>query len=150
MAAVDAAMTLRLETAAVTVEVNTALIPVEPVDLADVVRVPITAPKTPVELYPTPVAALLQRTHQRLTDGGWCTGALKDEQGARCLLGAIRKEAGGNQRLEADGLDVLMDAIRRKFPGAQSVPSFNDHWTDARMPLRLLQQAADLADARGL
>ncbi|MGP3637137.1 DUF6197 family protein [Streptomyces sp. 24-1644] len=148
---VNMAMTMRLDEAAVTYEVNTAHIDTEPVDLADVLTLPLTPtlqpPPTP---YPTPVAALLQRAHHRLLTGGWCTGALVDAEGARCLYGAIHIEARGDQSLESRGLEVLMDAIRRKFTDVDSVPSFNDGFANGRIPLRMLDQAAGLADSRGL
>ncbi|MFJ8469651.1 DUF6197 family protein [Streptomyces swartbergensis] len=151
LALVNAAMTARLDEAAVAYEVNTAHIPTEPVDLVDVVTVPLTPTlQPPPESYPTPVAALLQRAHHRLLTGGWCSGALVDEDGARCMLGAIRAEARGDRGLEASAASVLLDAIRRKFGDVDSVPSFNDAHGSARVPLRMVDQAASLADARGL
>ncbi|MFH9677431.1 hypothetical protein ACH4L5_34910 [Streptomyces sp. NPDC017405] len=148
---VNAAMTARLDEAAVAYEVNTAHIPTEPVDLADIVTVPLTPTlPPPPQPYPTPVAALLQRAHHRLLTGGWCSGALVDEDGARCMLGAIRAEARGDSRLEADAVSVLLDAIRRTFGDVDSVPSFNDAHGSARVPLRMVDQAAGLAEARGL
>jgi hypothetical protein len=150
MAAVDAAMTIRLETASLANDINTAHIATDPLDLADVIRGPVDVPRTPVDLYPTPVAALLQRAHQRLIDDDWCSGALVNEQGARCLMGAIRIESGGSRSEESEGLDVLMDAIRQQFPDAESVPSFNDAWGNGRVPIRLLQQAANRADVLGI
>ncbi|MGI5359977.1 DUF6197 family protein [Streptomyces sp. CA-252508] len=145
-------MTARLNEAAVAHAVNTAHIPIEPVDLADVVTVPLTPTLQPLPaFYPTPVAALLQRAHHRLFTGGWCSGALVDEDGARCMLGAIRAEAGGDSGLESDAASVLLDAIRRKFgEHVDSVPSFNDAHGSGRVPMRMLDQAAGLADARGL
>ncbi|MEU8892940.1 hypothetical protein [Streptomyces sp. NPDC048442] len=151
MAFINTAMTFRLEEAAVAYEVNTAHIDIEPVDLADVVTLPLTPTLQPPTPYPTPVAAVLQRAHHRLLTGGWCSGALVDEEGARCMLGAIRIEARGNSGVEADAAVVVLDAIRRQFGGhVDSVPGFNDSWADGRHPLRMLDQAADLADARGL
>ncbi|MFE1383445.1 hypothetical protein ACFW6S_31300 [Streptomyces sp. NPDC058740] len=148
---VNMEMTARLNEAAVAHAVNTAHIPIEPLDLADVVTVPLTPTLQPPASYPTPVAALLQRAHHRLLTGGWCSGALVDEDGARCLIGAIRAEAGGDSGLEADAASVLLDAIRRKFgEHVVSVPSFNDAHGTGRVPMRVLDQAAGLADARGL
>ncbi len=67
------------------------------------------------------------------------------------MLGAIRIEARGDSGLEADAASVLLDAIRRKFgDDVDSVPSFNDAHGSARTPLRMVDQAAGLADARGL
>ncbi|MFD5516338.1 hypothetical protein [Streptomyces sp. NPDC127066] len=152
LALVNTQMTARLDEAAVAYEVNTAHIPIEPVDLADVVTGPIDTGPVPLpELYPTPVAALLQRAHQRLLTGGWCSGVLVDEDGARCMLGAIRIEAGGDSRLEADAAGVLLDAIRRQFGNdVDSVPSFNDAHGTSRVPLCMVDQAASLADTSGL
>ncbi|MCL3998168.1 DUF6197 family protein [Streptomyces lavenduligriseus] len=149
---VNAAMTARLDEAAVAYEVNTAHIPTDPFDPADVVTGPVdTGPAPLPELYPTPVAALLQRAHHRLVIGGWCSGVLVDEDGARCMLGAIRAEASGDSTLEASAVAVLLDAIRRQFgDDVDSVPSFNDAFATGRTPLRLVDQAAHLADARGL
>ncbi|MFJ7069755.1 hypothetical protein [Streptomyces sp. NPDC101115] len=149
---VNAEMTARLDEAAVAYEVNTAHISTPPVDLADVVTVPLTPTlQPPPEPYPTPVAALLQRAHHRLLTSGWCSGALVDEDGARCMLGAIRAEAGCDSGLEADAASILLDAIRRTFgEHVDSVPSFNDAHGTSRIPMRMLDQAAGLADARGL
>ncbi|MFJ3099085.1 hypothetical protein ACIPK2_38095 [Streptomyces hydrogenans] len=67
------------------------------------------------------------------------------------MLGAIRLEAGGDSGLEADAASVLLDAIRRKFgEHVDSVPSFNDAHGSGLIPMRMLDQAAGLADARGL
>ncbi|MFJ3481566.1 DUF6197 family protein [Streptomyces microflavus] len=150
LAAIDAAMTIRLEEAAVAHEVRTAHISTDPIDLGNVLTVPLTPTLQPPTPYPTPVAALLQRAHHRLLTGGWCAGALVEEDGARCLYGAIRTEARGDRSLEGQGLQVLMDAIRRKFSDADSVPSFNDSFASSRIPLRMLDQAAGLAGTRGL
>ncbi|MFK0231086.1 hypothetical protein ACIQUL_35575 [Streptomyces sp. NPDC090303] len=149
---INAAMSVRLDEAKVAYEVNTAHIETEPVDLADVVTVPLTPTlQPPPQSYPTPVAALLQRAHHRLLTGGWCKDVLVDEDGARCMLGAIRAEARGDSGLESDAAAVLLDAIRRKFgDDVDSVPSFNDAHGSARTPLRMVDQAAGLADARGL
>ncbi|MCQ9132879.1 DUF6197 family protein [Streptomyces hilarionis] len=152
LAFISAAMTVRLDEAKVAYEVNTAHIDTEPVDLADVVTVPLTPTlQPPPQSSPTPVAALLQRAHHRLLTGGWCKDVLVDEDGARCMLGAIRIEARGDSGLEADAASVLLDAIRRKFGDhVDSVPAFNDAHGSARTPLRMVDQAASLADARGL
>lgn len=148
---VTAAMTARLDEAAVAYEVNTAHIPTNLLDLEDIVTVPLPpTPQPPPDSYPTPVAALLQRAHHRLLTSGWCTGALTHEDGAHCMLGAIRAEARGDSGLEASAASVLLDAIRRKFTGVDSVPSFNDAHATGRIPLRMVDQAAGLADARGM
>ncbi|MGW4506878.1 DUF6197 family protein [Streptomyces sp. NPDC004436] len=152
LAFINTAMTVRLDEAKVAYEVNTAHIPTEPLDLAGIITGPLdTGPAPLPEPYPTPVAALLQRAHHRLLTGGWCSGALVDEDGAHCMLGAIRIEARGDSGLEADAATVLLDSIRRTFGDhVDSVPSFNDAHGSARVPLRMVDQAAHLADTRGL
>jgi len=152
LASVEAAMTVRLDEAAVAHEVRTAYIDTKPVDLADVITVPLTPTLQPLprQLPATPVAALLERARARMEADGWCAGALTDESGAVCLLGAIRKEASGDRGLEADAASVVLDVIRRRFGDhIDSVPTFNDAHGTSRIPLRMLDQAASLADARG-
>ncbi|MFJ1774972.1 hypothetical protein ACN6LF_006099 [[Kitasatospora] papulosa] len=149
LAAVEAAMTVALDEAAVAYEVRTAHIPTTPVDLADVVTLPLTPTLQPSSPYASPVAALLHRAQQRLPTDGWCAGSQVREDGARCLYGAIRVEAAGDRSLEARGLEVLMDAIRSQFSDADSVPVFNDSWTNGRVPMQMLGQAAALANSRG-
>ncbi|MDL5198682.1 hypothetical protein [Streptomyces sp. ALI-76-A] len=152
LAAVEAAMTVRLEEAAVAHEVRTAHIDTTPVDLADVVTVPLTpAPQAPPQTYTTPVAALLERAQHRMETGGWCAGASVDENGAVCLVGAIRAQTGGDRALEADAASVLLDAIRRRFGDhIDSVPEFNDRFGSGHTPARMLGEAASMADAKGL
>ncbi|MHB6912808.1 DUF6197 family protein [Streptomyces sp. DB-54] len=148
---IDAAMTVRLDEAVIEYQVNTAHIDTEPIDLADVITAPAPAPTPLPDLYPTPVAALLQRAHHRLLTDGWCTNVLVDRSGARCLLGALHIEAGGDHRLEHDAVTVLLDAIRRQFgDDIDSVPILNDAFGTGRVPIRTVAQAASLADARGL
>jgi hypothetical protein len=150
LAAMAARMDTRLKLAGLAVDVNTAVrVPdTKPVDLADAIRVPDQVPHPPADLYPTKVAAVLQRAHRRLERDGWCAGATVDEDGRRCLYGALRAEAASPTELDT-ALAVLLETIRRHY-AAQSVPDFNDRWTSPRTPLRVLEQAADLAHARGL
>ncbi|MEY9997754.1 hypothetical protein ABIE67_009873 [Streptomyces sp. V4I8] len=153
LAAVEAAMTVKLDEAAVAHEVRTAYLHTTPVDLTEVVRVPLTPTSTaaPPQTCTTPVAALLERARHRLETDGWCAGAMTDETGAVCMLGAIRKEAGGNRSLETDAASLVLDAIRRRFGDeADSVPAFNDAHGSGRMPARMLGEAASIADAKGL
>ncbi|MEU2468264.1 hypothetical protein ABZ580_29160 [Streptomyces sp. NPDC012486] len=150
---VETAMTVRLDEANAAYEVNTAHIPTTPVDLDDLLTLPLTPTLQPPAPHSTPVAALLQRAHHRLLTDGWCAGSFKDANGALCLFGAIRYEAHRNPRLEMNAISVLMDTIRSQFGDRfESVPAFNDSFSagDARIPLRILGQAADLADARSV
>ncbi|MYW08587.1 hypothetical protein GT034_09560 [Streptomyces sp. SID2563] len=153
MAFINTAMTARLNEAAVAYEVNTAHIPVEPIDLADIVALPLTPTLQPPPPHPTPVAALLQRAHHRLLTGGWCAGTFENADGALCLFGAVRTEARFDLRLEMAAMAVLLEAIRRQFGDRfQSAVAFNDahKGSDGRVPIRLLGQAADLAHARSI
>ncbi|MFF8918393.1 hypothetical protein ACF08M_35105 [Streptomyces sp. NPDC015032] len=153
LAFTNTAMTLRLEEAAVAHEVNTAHIPTTPVDLNNLISLPLTPTLQPPAPSPTPVTALLQRAHQRILTNGWCAGTFQNEDGALCLFGAVRTEANHDLRLEMNAMAVLLDAIRNQFGDRfESVPSFNDSFrgTDGHVPVRMLGQAADLAGARGI
>ncbi|MER6280653.1 hypothetical protein ABT202_30885 [Streptomyces sp900105245] len=150
LAASEADMTLRLEAAAIAHEVNTAHLAPGPVDPADIITVP-DAPAPPPPTYTTPVAALLERAHHRMQTAGWCAGALTDDEGRVCMLGAIRAEASGDRDLEADATAVVLDSIRRRFgDDVPSVPAFNDAHGSARTPTLMLGKAARLADTRCL
>lgn len=156
LAATEAAMTLRLEEAAVAHEVRTAHITTDPINLADVITVPDALPRLPATAphpYRTRAAAVLARAQHRMETQGWCAGALTDASGATCMMGAIRAEAGGDRSLEADALDLLRETLARRFgtdPGDISVPDVNDRQRNGRLPARMLGEAAGLADARGL
>ncbi|HET6636470.1 MAG TPA: hypothetical protein VFH77_15730, partial [Streptomyces sp.] len=85
LAAADAAMTVRLEHAALAHAVNTAHLP------------EVDVPHLPVETAPaggdTPVAALLRRARARILRDGWCRDAARTDGGAMCLAEVIRAEA---------------------------------------------------------
>ncbi|UXY40512.1 DUF6197 family protein [Streptomyces albidocamelliae] len=151
LAAREADMTLRLEAAAIAHEVNTAHLALDPVDLADIIIVPDAPAPPPPAAYTTPVAALLERAQHRMRSAGWCAGALTDDEGRVCILGAIRAEAGGDRALEADATTVVLDSIRRRFGDhVPSVPAFNDAHGSGRTPILMVGEAARLADARCL
>jgi hypothetical protein len=120
------------------------------VNLDDIIRAPghINPPPTPCP-YTTPVAVTLHNARIRLETAGWCAGALRDQDGARCLIGAIQAAAptGG---VADDACRVLLDAIQRDFPGAESIPAWNDSRHGPRQPLLYLDRAATLAHARSL
>jgi hypothetical protein len=150
----DARMALRLAEmderctlAVLAVDVNSAHIAAP--ELPQVTAPPPLTPTAAPCPYPTPVAATLHRARLRLEAGGWCTGQLRDEQGAACLIGAIRIEA-PNRGAADDACVILLEAIRRDFPTADTVPSWNDNQRDPRLPARYLDRAAELAHNRGL
>ncbi|RKN36682.1 DUF6197 family protein [Streptomyces hoynatensis] len=156
LALTDAAMTLWLEETLLRAGIDaahaeTALSPADFSTEALTAYAARTRPARPLpDLYPTPVAAVLQRAARRLETDGWCRGATRDATGARCLYGALRAEA-RDRRQETAALDVLLEAIRRDVdPDAASVPAANDACISGpREAVRLLEAAAILADARG-
>ncbi|MFE1576257.1 DUF6197 family protein [Streptomyces fradiae] len=149
MAAVEAEMTVRLQLAGLAMDVDTAHRSA-PLDLAGVITGPVELPEPEEDPYGTPAAATLQRAARRLRTGGWCQGRTVDADGARCLYGAVHAEA-PSSGAEGDALAVLMDAIRRRFPGTDTIPEANDHrLTGWQAAVRILGEAAALADARGL
>lgn len=137
---------LALAALAVDARINT-----EPLNLADVIRRPVDTPATPVrQPYRTPMATLYHRAHTRLLHDGWCASRLRDEQGAACLIGAIRAEAGSRGEAD-DACARLLDIIRDEFdPSAETIASWNDRQRDGHMPARILGYAASRADARGI
>jgi hypothetical protein len=140
---------LALTALAVDARINT-----PPLNLADVIRLPEAAPQplAPTAApcpYTTPIASLLHRARTRLETSGWCTGALRDDQGARCLIGAIRAEASTGGAAD-DACVLLLETIRRDFRDVETIPSWNDARRDLRLPLLYLDKAAALAHARTL
>jgi hypothetical protein len=147
LAMVGAVMDERCNLAVLAVDVNSAHI-VTP-ELSQVTGplplVPTMAPNP----YSTPIAATLHRARLQLDADGWCTGQLRDEQGAACLIGVIRSEASSRSTAD-DACVLLLEAIRRDFPTAETVPSWNDNQRDPRIPARYLERAAELAHNRNL
>lgn len=145
-------MDARLNAAGVRFDVNTAHLATDPMaTIADVVPLTPTLAPNP---YSTPLAALLHRARTYIDTYGLHQGHLRDENGpaygvARCLIGAIRIEA-DNQHQADDACALLLEAIQRDFPDAESVPSWNDSRTSPAPVLVALNRAADLAHARGI
>ncbi|CAL9664859.1 hypothetical protein SUDANB1_07159 [Streptomyces sp. enrichment culture] len=148
LALAGALMDERLAHANIAFEVDTVHIPAaDPIPA--VVAPPIVTPGPAPCPYSTPLATTLHRARIRLENGGWCTGQLRDEQGAACLIGAIRAEA--DSRGQADDVcTLLLEAIRRDFTDAETIPSWNDAQRGPRPALLYLDRAAALANARGL
>lgn len=133
----------RLALAALAVD---ARIDTQPLDLADIIRVPMDTEPEPCP-YSTPIAATLHHAGERLRRG-WCTGTQRNPHGAVCLVGAIRAVAPSRHTAD-DACVLLLEVIRRTFQ-AETIPSWNDQQTSPERPLRMLEQAAILAGARGL
>lgn len=152
LALTEAAMTLRLETAAVAHEVNTAHIPTEHVDIT-----PPRGNNSPAPArQPGPIARVLTAAISVLDTRGWApTGpTCRTSDGRLCLLGAIRVAAGNSPDETGDLLvgraaSFLLDTIRQAQPAA-TLPSWNDSQTDGRTPMRLLRTAAHNATALGI
>jgi hypothetical protein len=145
LAARLAEMTVRLDEAALAFEVNASHLPAaEPVPVA-----PILPPEPPAPAeYTTPIAAVLQRALARLRTVGWCAEHY-DEQGAVCLVRAIRTEAGGGT-LGGEACQFLLDVIRAEFGPWETVPSWNDAQVGPAIPIRILGQAVTQAATRGI
>lgn len=135
----------RLALAALAVDARTTT---QPLNLADVIRLPLTPTAAPCP-YTTPIAGLLHRARTRLERDGWCRDNLYDEQGAICPIRAIRLEA--HTRGQADDACVLLlEAIQRDFAAAETIPSWNAAQTSPAPVLLAFDRAADLAHARNL
>lgn len=145
LALAGAVMDERLALAGLAVDVNSAHIAVDPLPEITVPHLPQTAIPTP---YSTPLAALLHRARTRLQTDGWTRGALAEDDGRRCLIGAIRREAASRDQAD-DACVLLLEAIRRDFAD-DTIPSWNDRQTTAAPALLYLGKAADLAHNRNL
>ncbi|MFD4596749.1 hypothetical protein ACFWPQ_01825 [Streptomyces sp. NPDC058464] len=145
LALAGAAIDHRLTRAGLAVAVNTAHIDIEPAPVID--APPVTLRPTMPCPYSTPVATHLWKARQLLEERGWCKGAASNEQGAICPWGAIQYADRGSSHIH-DALDVLLDAIRRDFQDAQSIPHWNDRHGNPYLAYRFLDQAAELAHGR--
>jgi hypothetical protein len=148
MALLLAVMGDRCRDAVLAVDVNSAHI-----DTGVPAEITAPLPLTPTlapSPYSTPIAELIHRARLRIEADGWCRDAIFDEQGAVCPIRAIRLEARGDRRLADDACVLLLDAIQRSFPGAETIPSWNAGQTSARPVLLQFDRAAQLAHNRGL
>jgi hypothetical protein len=142
LAAVDAEMTLRLESALLALDIDSAHVE-QPVDLADVITVPVAVP-TGERL--APVAALLRRAQVRvLRPGGWSRETGTDGAGGVCLEYALQAEA----RSEAEEQEARI-VLRSVLGSGDPITHINRRLSGAPEAARLLGQAARLAAARGL
>lgn len=137
LAAVDAAMTLRLDEAAVGWEVNTAHLPGVAVE-----HLPVDTP--PAE-DTTPVDALLRRAQQRILRDGWARTGARNNTGGRCLLEVLHAEA----RSHADESEARI-LLRRALGGSDPVPEQNRRLRNASQAAAVLGAAAALAERSGL
>ncbi|MFE9382359.1 hypothetical protein ACFYMO_03845 [Streptomyces sp. NPDC007025] len=137
MAMADAAMTVRLDEAALAHAVNTAHLDTP------------TVPHLPVDTQPaveqTPVAALLQRARARILRDGWCRDAAHNSGGGMCLAEAIRAEA----RTHADEGEARL-LLRRALGGGDPIPEQNRRLASTAHAAAVLAQAATSAADRGI
>ncbi|MER6350630.1 hypothetical protein ABT186_01940 [Streptomyces sp. NPDC001634] len=145
LALTDALMAERCNMARLAIDVNTARIPAAD-PIPEITAPPKLTPTLSPCPYKTPLAAVLWRARIRLERDGWCTGHLRDDARG-CLIGHIRAEASSRGQAD-DACSLLLEAIRRDFPTATTVPSWNDAQRDPRLPARYLERAAELAHAQ--
>lgn len=154
LALTGAAMDVLLAEASAQFAIRTAHIHINPVpDISDIVGalslVPVLTP--PPTLYSTPIARLLDRGRAHIERHGWLQGGLREDHGTRrCPIGAIRIEAAGDRHLADDACSLLLEAIQRDFPDADTIPSWNDTQTSPAPVLLAFGRAADLAHSRHL
>lgn len=146
LAATDAEMTLRLETAALRHAVD-ALTPETPSERAYDLAVTAAAVTDAEVRHAPPVAACLRRAAQRLEVDGWCQHTTRSGD-ARCLLGAIQ-DAATSAAEAASAAALLLDVIRQRRPTAASVAEYNDSAPPGAVS-SALEGAAHAALARGL
>lgn len=144
LAEVGAIMDARLDLAGLTVDVNSAHIAIDQPEIA-VPQLPQTVIPAP---YSTPLAALLHRAKARLRADGWSCDALVDEQGRRCPIGVIRREAASRWQAD-DACVLLLEAIQQHWQ-AETIPSWNAQQTSVAPVLIAFDRAAELAHNRGI
>lgn len=139
LAAIDAAMTVRLEGAALALAVD-ARQPETVLDYADIIRL------TPTTTTGGPVEALLRRARQRiLRPGGWARDTGTNNSGGVCLEYALIAEAcAGRDEQEARIL------LREVTGSGDPITHINRHLTGPAHAGQLLGQAATLANNRNL
>lgn len=144
LALASLAMDERLTLAGLAVDVGSAHIPVDPPEVT-VPQLPQTAVPAP---YSTSLAALLHRAGIRLQTDGWSAEAMVEEDGRRCAIGAIRREA--DSRWQADDACVLLlEAIQRHW-AADAIPSWNARQPSVAPVLLAFDRAAELAHQRSI
>lgn len=125
------AMDHRLDRAGLTFDVNTATIPVEAPEI-------LTVSAPPAVSRPATVDDVLQEARRLITVHGWIRQYVGRADTGYCLIGAIRKAAGGNQQLENEAEGLMLDRIRRQFPDALSVGQWNDGQSGPAPVIRML------------
>ncbi|MEU3903298.1 hypothetical protein AB0F20_05715 [Streptomyces goshikiensis] len=110
----------------------------------DVRIAPIEIPEILVDPQPATRAApatageVLVEAARLITERGWGQRWLTGPDGAICARGAIRIAAGGEGPLADQAEAILLDRIRRQFPDAISIGSWNDAQSGPGPVLRML------------
>lgn len=125
------AMDARLDLAGLAFGVNTATIPVEVPEI-------LAAPAPATVSRPTTVDDVLREARRLIAVHGWIRQYVGRSETGYCLIGAIRKAAGGNQRLEDAAEATIFDRIRRQAPGVLSIGAWNDAQPGPAPVIRML------------
>lgn len=153
LAATEALLTVRLDAAALAVDMAVAVLGVPDVD-EFLEPLPLSDPPgefppmpDPTPAGPAPVARVLTTAAHILKARGWTTGQLRDPAGALCLAAAVREAAlqlGCGAAEEGDALDRLLTYVRREFNAPDAtIPSINDAaLRDQDHAVRILGSAA--------
>lgn len=88
------------------------------------------------------VAAVAQRAAALIRNRGWCVGAMTDDSGRLCLMGAVREAAStvpGGRHIKYRAYDEVNKRIRR---AECRIQDWNDEQTDPDKVATLLDQVA--------
>ncbi|MFJ3812268.1 hypothetical protein ACIPWE_38635 [Streptomyces sp. NPDC090073] len=144
LALASLAMDERLALAGLVVDVNSAHISIDPLPDITIPQSPTAAPAP----YRTPLAALLHRARVRIETDGWSREAMLEEDGRRCAIGAIRREATSRDQAD-DACVLLLEAIQRHW-AADTIPSWNRQQGSVAPVLLAFDRAAELAHQRSV
>lgn len=124
------AMDSRLDQASAAINVNTAHFDTDALEILAAPMPAATPPVTVNDVYRE--AARLIATH------GWIRNYAGNVEIGFCLIGAIRKAAGGNRRLEGEAEEEMLARILRQCPDALSIGAWNDSQSGSALVIRML------------
>jgi len=93
---------------------------------------PAAAPK------PATVEGVFAEAARLISVHGWIQGYVGHADVGYCLIGAIRKAAGGEGPLADQACDAIWDRIRREAPDALSAGAWNDAQSGPAPVIRML------------
>lgn len=126
------AMDSRLDQAGLAFDVDTAHIEIP--DLPEI----LTAPMPAAIPQPATVAEVFAEAARLITAHGWIRHYVGNTEIGFCLIGAIRKAASGNPRLEDAAEAGILQRIRRQFPDALSAGAWNAAQSGPAPVIRML------------